>query len=99
MPNSSNRQPFLTKGDDGPPPRINCEADYRRNLDLEPVGAGPLALAAVYCQGVPPTLLARSPPVVSPDARSIVYCEDAKTLRVARLDGGRILTDYQIELG
>jgi hypothetical protein len=81
-----------------PPPRINC-VSHQLTLDLEPLGTGPLALAAVYCQEIRSSTLLRSAPMVSPDGRSIAYFEQDTVLRVARLDSARAWTDYQADLG
>jgi hypothetical protein len=81
-----------------PPPRSNC-VGHQLTLDLEPLGTGPLALAAVYCQEIRSSPFPRSAPVVSPDSRSIAYFEHDTVLRVARLDSARVWTDYQADLG
>jgi hypothetical protein len=79
-------------------PRINCEAPHQREKVLAPLGDGPLQLVAVYCQAVDATLRSVSATLVSPDAQSIAYYADNKTLRVARLDAGRTWTDYGAEM-
>src|SRR5262249_49748211 len=77
----------------------NCAAPDQQTLDLAPVGAGPLLLAAVYCQTIRSSVFPRSAPVVSPDGRSIAYYEHATVLRVARLDEKNNWMDYPADLG
>src|SRR5690348_3871977 len=81
------------------PERINCRAPHQQNLDLEPVGTGPLRLAAVYCQFMRNTNLPRSAPVVSPDARSIAYHEHDTILRAAPLSSAVAWGNFPAELG
>jgi hypothetical protein len=81
-----------------PPPRIHCVGD-QLTLDLEPLGTGPLALGAVYCQEMRSSPFPLSAPVVSPDGRAIAYFDHDTVLRVARLDSARAWTDYQADLG
>ena len=81
-----------------PAPRINC-VSHQLTLDLEPLGTGPLVLAAVYCQEIRSPPFPGSAPLVSPDGRSIAYFEHDTVLRVARLDSSRAWTDYQADLG
>src|SRR5262245_48188955 len=81
------------------PPRINCTAPHQLDLNLTPVGRGPLALAEVYCQTMPPLYFPRTTLAVSPDGRSLAYYRDASVLRVARLDTDKAWTEFQAELG
>lgn len=67
------------------------------DLNLDPLDSGPLVLAAVYRQSFPASLVGRSAPLVSPDARCIAYTERS-TLRVGRLDAGSLETSYNIGL-
>jgi hypothetical protein len=75
-------------------PRINCEFGHQVDLELAPLGTGPLQLTAIYCHSIRSSGL-KSAPVVSPDAQSIAYAEHDGMLRVARLDGGSNWTDHQ----
>ena len=83
----------------GPAPRFNCDNDYYRNLNLEPVGAGPLTLAAVYFQVRPPHLFPKSAPLVSRDGSSLAFIEHGVTLRVARLTERSMWRSCDINLG
>jgi hypothetical protein len=67
-------------------PRINCDAAHERDLELAPLGNGPLQLRTVYCQRGRSSSLLFNPPTVSPDGQSIAYVENDAILRVARLD-------------
>jgi hypothetical protein len=78
------------------PVRLNCDAPHQRAMDLAPIGAGPLALSAVYCQRIRPTPYSKSAPLISPDARAIAYYEDTTTLRVAELADRDGWTDHGI---
>jgi hypothetical protein len=80
-------------------PRINCEAAHQRDLELAPLGDGPLQLKAVYCQRIRATSLPLSPPTVSPDGQSIAYVEHDAILRIARLDAEDTWIDYRTEMG
>jgi hypothetical protein len=80
-------------------PRINCKAAHQRELDLAPLGNGPLQLQAIYCQSIRSTPFTKSGPILSPDGQSIAYVEHDTILRVARLDGGDTWTDYRTEMG
>src|SRR5690348_10010838 len=81
------------------PERTNCRAPHQQSLDLEPLAAGPLTLAAVYCQVVRVRPSVLTAPVVSPDARAIVYYGQDQMLRVARLDTADAWTAFQLGLG
>ncbi|HEX8665309.1 MAG TPA: hypothetical protein VF744_14905 [Beijerinckiaceae bacterium] len=78
------------------PVRLNCDAPHQRSMDLAPIGAGPLALPAVYCQRIRATPYPKSAPLISPDARAIAYYEDTTTLRVAELADRDGWTDHGI---
>ena len=78
-------------------PRINCTNPYARDLDLAPIGSGPLQLAAVYCQIVGFAQFSRSAAVISPDGLSIAYVENKSVLRVAWL-GGATWSEYKAEM-
>jgi hypothetical protein len=84
---------------DTPPPRINCEAPHQIALDLAPIDSGPLTLAGIYCHALQSPELPIAAPAVSPDGRSIAFYEHNTSLRVARLDGGKVWTDYPADLG
>lgn len=81
----------------GPAPRINCVAPHHRDLDLTPIGSGPLELAEIYCQFF--RFSTKGDPIVSPDGRSIAYVENRRLLRVAPLDARDSWIDFQAELG
>ena len=76
--------------------RVNCRAPHQREANLAPVGAGPLALAAVYCQTgrSGPSHSARSL-LVSPDGRSLAlsnpYPGEQHSRMVLSPDGSRVL--------
>jgi hypothetical protein len=76
-------------------PRINCETDYQRDLELAPLGSGPLHLKAVYCQRIRARSFLAGLPTISPDGQSIAYVEHNATLRIARLDAGDSWIDYR----
>lgn len=80
-------------------PRINCDAPHQRELELAPLGNGPLQLRTVYCQhrrfSPFPVHLA----TVSPDGQSIVYLEHNAILRMARLDRSDGWIDHRTEMG
>jgi hypothetical protein len=78
-------------------PRINCEAAHQRELELAPLGSGPLQLKAVYCRRIRSTPFPLSPPKLSPDGQSIAYVEHDAILRVAR--HGDSWIDYRTEMG
>src|SRR5688572_29923677 len=84
---------------DAAAPRINCKAPYHRDMDLEPVGAGPLTLAAVYCQMIFADRRPSGEPVMAPDASAIAYSQNDMILRAARLAGHDRWTDYPAEMG
>jgi hypothetical protein len=80
-------------------PRINCDAAHERDLELAPLGNGPLQLRTVYCQRGRSSSLLFNPPTVSPDGQSIAYVENDAILRVARLDSRDSWIDYRTEMG
>ncbi|ANW04305.1 PD40 domain-containing protein [Bradyrhizobium icense] len=80
-------------------PRINCGAPHQRDLNLTPIGDGPLQLRAVYCQIVRTTLYPSNMPMVSPDGQSIAYLENDAILRIAQLDNSDGWIDYRTKMG
>jgi hypothetical protein len=81
------------------PERVNCVAPHHKTLDLDPVGAGPLTLAAVYCQMVRVRPFVMTAPVVSPDARAIAYYGENGAVRIARLGDADAWADFAADLG
>jgi hypothetical protein len=80
-------------------PRINCGAPHQRDLNLTPIGDGPLQLRAVYCQLIRSTPYPSDMPMVSPDGQSIAYLENNAILRIAQLDNSDGWIDSTIEPG
>jgi hypothetical protein len=80
-------------------PRINCAMKHQRELELAPLGDGPLQLRAVYCQRIRSMPFPRGTPTVSPDGQSIAYLENDAILRVAQLGDSDSWIDYPTELG
>jgi hypothetical protein len=80
-------------------PRINCGAPHQRDLNLTPLGDGPLRLRAVYCQLIRSTPYPSDMPMVSPDGQSIAYLENNAILRIAQLDNSDGWIDYRTRMG
>jgi hypothetical protein len=80
-------------------PRVNCSASHQRELELTPLGNGPLQLRAVYCQRIRSMPFPRGTPTVSPDAQSIAYLENDAILRIAQLSDSDGWIDYPTQMG
>jgi len=76
-------------------------SSHQRELDLKPLGTGPLELAAVYCQVLRFRGLPKRALLISPDARCIAYYRyegTYGTLSAARLDAGNAWTEYPADM-
>ena len=80
-----------------PAPRINCRSPHQLEMNLAPVGAGPLTLAQIYCQ-IGPSHSAEGMQV-APDGNSLAYYDYYTLLRAARLDAANAWTNYRAGLG
>jgi hypothetical protein len=77
-------------------PQINCNA-YNRNVDLQPLDAGPLTLAAVYCQSIKSSWYFAA---VSPDGSSLAFREEfGSVVKAAKLEDADNWTSYDSDLG
>jgi hypothetical protein len=79
--------------------RVNCAAPHQRELELAPIGNGPLQLRAIYCQRIRSIPFPRGTPTVSPDGKSIAYLENDAILRVAQLGDSDGWINYPTEMG